>query len=114
MCGVGTGPGAGGGPPGAWTLVASGQTPIVSGATVNLASVPLPGGSPFVYVPFVTFDAPGGAPLALSQGSTLAAPPMGAVYYDLVFSGGNTVLQARSNAGTPSCTLNWALYKVVP
>jgi hypothetical protein len=110
-----SGPGTGGGgPPGTWTKVASGQTNVGSGATVDLVSAPLPGGATFVYVPFIVFDNPGGSPLFLSQGSTLADPPMGVVYYGFNFTGGNVTLEVRSGSGSPPCTLNWVLYKVVP
>lgn len=108
------GGGSGGGPPGTWVEVASGQTPIGPGATVTLASGPLPLGSAEVYVPYVVFDTPGGAPLALFQGNTLVNPPTNCVTYSLNFGGPGVELVARANASAPPCTLNWVLYKVVP
>jgi hypothetical protein len=101
------------GPPGTWTKVSSGVTAIGPGATVTLASAPLPLG-PAVYVPFVTFDVPGGAPLALCQGNTLGVVPIDAIYFSLEFSGGAVALVAKSAASAPPCNLNWVLYKVIP
>lgn len=109
----GSGPGSRSGPPGTWTAVASGVTGIGAGATVTLASAPLPGG-PGIYVPFVAFDAPGGTPLALCQGNTLGVVPANTIYYSLEFSGGVVALVAKSAGGAPPCNLNWILYKVVP
>lgn len=111
----GSGPGTGGGgPPGTWTKVASGQTPITPGTTVVLAgSLPMPNGTTFIYVPYVIFDMPGGGPLALFPGNTLVAPPANTITYGFE-SAIDIDFKARSNAGAPPCTLNWVLYKVVP
>jgi hypothetical protein len=102
------------GPPGTWTLVASGVTalPPGGGAPTVISTFPLPL-STFVYVAFMCFDIPGGAGFSFSEGSVITIPPAGVVYWGLTY-GPSVTLQARGGPGTPGMSLNWVVYKVVP
>lgn len=101
-----------GGPPGYWEIVASGQTPISAGATVTLATVPLPLGDFFVYVPFLTFDVPSGSPLNFYEGNTSVAPAIGSIVYGFDFLAGMNLKVHSGPPATPDVIVNWVLYKV--
>ena len=99
-----------GGPPGTWTILGSGTTPIPAGATVTLATVatPAPGEALMIVA------SSDGAAAHVYPGSTTSAPPTTAVVYDQVTAGINTDVVARGGGGIGgSFNLLWAVYKVV-
>lgn len=103
--------GSEGSPPGAWSLLDSGQESVAQGTTVNAATLPYPAAGE-VYLPIVTQADANGA-IEVVPGSLVSAPPTTSLYYGFETGAGFVILALRAGATAGTTVINWAVYKVV-
>ncbi len=111
--------GSGGGPPGTWTLVASGLETVQQNTIHDVASLPLPGSLPGILEIYFFVCSPGNknpaGETSLAQGSTVTAPPNNCVNYGLVVDGtANSIARIRGGSTLiANLDVVWAVYKVI-
>lgn len=99
-----------GGPPGTWTLVASGFTALVADVDTVLATVPVAVGE--ILVPLVTQRAPAVAVRGY-QGNTQTGAAPGELKWMLRRDVASPNVEFRA-VSDPAVTIDWRLYKIAP